>query len=187
MITLRSITLCFFMTASVSSAHAHESLTPEPSEIAYNFVTHYRVAIQAPPEVVWKHLIDLKSWMYEFDLSTETGLPGAPGQILNLYEGQDFKIQITAADPNRLLAIANLPVTFQGEYGTGVGIFTLHELQDSTELSLTASRRYSWSMEGPNHLRERRATESFQLQTRDTWQRFLERLKRLAEQTAEAN
>ena len=122
--------------------------------------------------------------MYEFELVSLAGEPGVPGQVLKLYEGQDFAIQLTAAEPYRLLAVANLPMTFQGEFGTGVGIFTLHRVEGGTEVSLTGSRRYTWHGEGPNPLKERRSSADFQAQTKAMWEdRFLARLKALAAKT----
>lgn len=161
------------------------TLTPEPDPATYNFVTHHREIIHATPEVIWPVLIDLKAWMYDFDLTTESGNPGEPGQILNLYQGQDFKLQLIAAEPGRLLAFANLPITFQGEFGTGVGIFTLHKQGARTEISLTGVRRYTWQdATSTNDLRKRRESPGFQQQTDATWQRFLKRLKALSEARA---
>lgn len=158
-------------------------LTPEPAPGVYNFVSHYRVEVNAPVETVWPVLADLKSWMYDFDLTSLSGGAGEPGQVLNLYESQNFRIQVTASVPNRLLTIVNLPNTFQGEAGTGVGVFTLHRVAGGTEVSFTMSRRYEWSGDDNNPLRKRRASPEFHEQTRAMWQdRFLARLKHLAEQ-----
>ena len=160
-----------------------ETITTEPDAASYHFVSHYRVQIDAPAEDIWPILIDLKSWMYEFDLTTESGEVGQPGQVLNLYAGQDFKIQITAIEANRMLTMANLPLTFRDEYGTGLGVTTLHPRGSGTEVSLTMSRRYTWNGEGPNPVKAQRSSAEFQSQTRDMWQnRFLGRLKTLAEQ-----
>ena len=163
-------------------ATAHETLTPEPTDSSYHFTTHYRVQIHAPAHIVWLVMIDLKSWMYEFELTTESGEPGVPGQVLKLYPAQEFRLQVIAAEPHQMLTLANLPLTFQGEFGPGVGIFTLHEHGGITEVSLTGSGRYSWQSEDPNPLQSRRASAEFQEQTRATWNRFLQRLKVLSEQ-----
>ena len=121
--------------------------------------------------------------MYEFELATIAGEMGQPGQILNLYEGQPFQLQVIAAEPHKMLTIANLPLTFQGEYGTGVGIFTLHAIETGTEVAITAARRYTWPDETSNPLQERRASAAFQAQTRVMWQdKFLARLKALVEE-----
>lgn len=159
-----------------------ESLTPEPSPDTYNFVSHYRVQIDAPREQVWPILLNLKSWMYEFELSTISGAPGTEGQILRLYTGQDFKTQTTKIIPNEMISIVNLPMTFKDEFVTGISVFTLHQTNSGTEVSLTMSRRYTWTGEGDNPLRVTRNSEEFQNQTRSMWQdRFLKRLKNLAE------
>jgi len=180
--------LVIFAGPLIASAHfasASETLTAEPNTASYNFVTHYRVTIDAPPNVVWSVLIDLKSWMYDFELSTTSGNPGEPGQVLTLYEDQGFEIQVTAVETNKLLAVANLPLTFRNEFGTGVGVFTLHDHSGLTEVSLTGSRRYTPTQEGVNPLRKRRSSDEFQNQTRELWGRFLERLRQLAEVAAQ--
>ncbi|MEL7046998.1 MAG: SRPBCC family protein, partial [Pseudomonadota bacterium] len=167
---------------STVSRGASETLTAEPSGDAYNFVTHYRVLINAPASVVWPVLLDFNAWMYEFKQSTVTGVPGTPGHILRLYEGQDYLTQLTAIEPQHMLTIVNLPLSLNGEFGTGVGVITLHESNDRTEVSLTMSRRYSPVGEGFGELRATRESPEFQARTRAMWRdRFLERLKSVAE------
>jgi hypothetical protein len=174
--------LMFGLLATSSSYADSESLTPEPSPETYNFVTHYRVQVDATKEQIWRHLVNLKSWMYEFELSTISGAPGTEGQILRLYEGQEFKIQVAKVIPREMIVIVNLPMTFKEEYVTGIGVVTLHQTERGTEVSLTMSRRYTWAGEGENPLRATRSSEQFQDETRSMWQdRFLGRLKELAE------
>lgn len=179
---LRWVVLMFCSGMCIAESKASETLSDEAAGKTYHFTTHYRSVINASPQAVWSVLIDLQAWLYEFELATEAGLAGQPGQILNLYPGQDFKLQVIASDPPRMLVLANLPLTFQGEFGTGVGVFTLHKQGDQTEVALTGSRRYTWRGDGVNPLRQRRATEQFQQASRRMWQdRFLGRLKQLAE------
>ncbi len=174
-------------TAAVAAAderHRSAALTPEPSSDTYNFVAHYRVQIDAPREAVWPHLLDFKSWMYEFELSTVAGTPGTEGQVLRLYAGQDFRIQVTRVVPHEMVAIVNLPMTFEGELGTGIGVMTLHDTPGGCEMALTMSRRYTWQGAGDNPLRSRRESADFHRTTDAMWQdRFLARLKALAEGT----
>ena len=185
--TLRWVLLPVLLLTS-PGLFSNETLTPEPSSDSYNFVSHYRTTIHASVEQVWPVLIDLGAWMYEFELSTESGFPGTPGQILNLYQGQDFKVQVAGVELYKMLSVVNLPLTFQGEYGTGVGVMTLHESNNSTEVSVTMSRRYTSEVGLPNPLRERRASAEFQEQTRSMWQdRFLARLKQLVEESTHSN
>ncbi len=173
-----SLCLCCFS----NSSFAYQTLTPEPDGQSYNFVMHYRVTVKATPEQVWPVLVDLKSWMYEFDLSSLSGAAAAPGQVLNLYEGQDFRIQITSVVPNQMLAMANLPLEFRGEYGTGIGVMTLHKNGATTEVSLTMSRRYTWRNETPNPNLKTRESTKFSKLSKAMWEdRFLARLKQLAE------
>lgn len=179
---MRAALITVLLICSSSTQSASETLTVEPAGEAYNFVTHYRVLIGAPAADVWTVLMDFNSWMYEFEQSPVSGTPGTPGYVLRLYEGQDFLTQITAVEPGRMLSIVNLPLTFNGEFGTGVGIFTLHEIDEKTEVSLSMSRRYSPAGEGFNEMRTTRESAEFQERTRAMWQdRFLERLKSIAE------
>ena len=156
---------------------ASASLVEEPGGEAYNFVTHYRIVVDAPIEPVWDGLIDLGAWMYDFEMSPVAGEPGRPGAVLRLYSGQEFLVQITAVDAPHLLAIANLPLAFRGEFGTGVGIMTLHRTEAGTEVVMSASRRYTPVGEGFRVLRETRESAEFQQRTHGMWARFLARLK----------
>ncbi len=174
--------VALFVAAFGVSPAFSAALTPEPDSSTYNFVTHYRVVINAPRADVWPVLVDLKSWMYEFELATLSGQPGQEGQVLRLYAGQDFKVQVLRVVPDELLVLANLPMTFEDEFVTGIGVMTLHETDSGTEVALTMSRRYTWNGEGDNPLRVTRSSAAFQDRTRAMWQdRFLERLKMLAE------
>ena len=177
-----AILLCTAGCVAAEARQRSASLTPEPSNDSYNFVAHYRVQIDAPREAVWPFLIDFKSWMYEFELSTVSGTPGSEGQVLRLYEGQDFRIQVSRVIPYETVAIVNLPMTFEGEFGTGTAVMTLHDTEGGCEMALTMSRRYTWQGEGENPLRTTRETAEFHQRTDAMWQdRFLSRLKALAE------
>lgn len=167
----------------VLAAHAQssETVTDEPGNEAYNFVSHYRVAIDAPVEVVWKHLVDLNSWMYQFAMERVSGMPGEKGAVFRLYSGEDFLAQITAVVRNELLVIVNLPSTFQDEYSTGVGVTTLNRARGKTIVDLTMSRRYTWHGSGVDQTKQTRESREFQQGTRTTWNDFLARLRSLAE------
>ncbi|MEJ2089272.1 MAG: hypothetical protein P8Y69_12545, partial [Gammaproteobacteria bacterium] len=126
----------------------------------------------------WPHLLDLRSWMYEFDLASVSGEAGRPGEVLRLYEGQDFEIQRLQTIPNGLLVIANLPSEYGGETSTGTGVITLHDDGVSTTVDLVMSRRYTWTGEGENPQKATRQSESFLHDTQAMWRdRFLERLR----------
>jgi hypothetical protein len=131
-----------YLAIAPSALANSESLTAEPGLKTYNFVAHYRVNIDAPPTRVWPILIDLKSWMFDFELSTLSGESGTEGRVLQLYAGQEFKVQATKVIPNEMLAIVNLPMTFKDEFAAGIGVMTLHPTTNGTEVSLTMSRRY---------------------------------------------
>lgn len=178
----RSLAIPVLLSWVSMSLASSETLTVEPDGEAYSFVSHYRISIDASADAVWEALLDFESWMVDFELSTVSGSPGTVGHVARLYGGQDFLIQVTAAEPQRMLSVANLPLSFNGEFGTGVALFTLHECGDSTEVSLSMSRRYSPEGEGFRELRATRQSREFQERTRTMWKdRFLERLKANAE------
>ncbi len=168
--------------ALVSLANASETVTSEPDGSSYHFVSHYSVDVNASAPAVWQQLIDVRSWMYEFDLSLESGTPGAEGEVRRLYPGQEFFIEITKVIPNELLVFANLPATLNGEYSTGIAVITLGEREGTTTVNLTMSRRYSWDSDEPNAQRAMRESPEFQERTKAMWQdRFLGRLRSLVE------
>lgn len=171
---------CLLLLAS-NTAAASETIIDEPGGDSYHFVSHYSVEIKAPVETVWKHLIDLGSWMYDFEMQSVAGLDDLEGRVLRLYEGQDFYVQITKVVPEELLVIANLPAPMEGErLSSGISVTTLTEKAGLTLVQLTMSRRYTWSESGENHLKSRRKSKEFKEKTRATWNRFLGRLSALS-------
>ena len=179
---VRILTFVAVLTCSLQSV-ASDAIVSEPDESSYNFVSHYRVSIKAPTRIVWNHLKDLGSWMYDFEMSHVSGEQGEEGEVLRLYSGQDFLTQITSAVPNKLLVIANLPSDIRGEHSTGVAVITLNEAPGETIVDLTMSRRYTWQGEGVNPMRTTRESPEFIENTRAVWGRFLERLRTLSEGT----
>ena len=182
-----TLTLLVLSTFNAPAHAASETLTSEPVGEAYNFVTHYRVQIDAPAAAVWPYLLDFRSWIYEFEHTTVSGVPGTPGHVARLYEGQEFLTQVTAVVPEQMIAIVNLPLTFNGELGTGVGVFTLHDHGSRTEVALSMSRRYTHAgedtEEGFSDLKATRGSVEFQARSRTMWQdRFLGRLKAIVEE-----
>lgn len=171
------------MLTGLAPSMASDAIVGEPDGNSYHFVSHYRVAIEAPAQTVWRHLTDLGSWMYDFEMSHESGVPGEEGEVLRLYSGQDFFTQITGAVTNELLVVANLPSTFKDEYSTGVAVITLNEAQGETVVDLTMSRRYTWQGDGANPMKSTRESPEFIDGTRATWRRFLDRLRSLSEST----
>jgi hypothetical protein len=170
---------------SPAGLRASEAITSEPDGASYHFVSHYRVLIDAPVTTVWSHLIDLGSWMFEFEMSHVAGTPGQEGEVRRLYSGQDFFMQITHSVPEELLVIANLPSTSKGEISTGIGVMSLVETDGRTTVDLTMSRRYSWDDESQNPMQQVRESPEFIENTRAMWEdRFLQRLRSLSEQGA---
>lgn len=179
----RMRSLCISLIVAVSCpATASETVTAEPDGSSYHFVSHYKVHIDAPAGDVWPRLIDIGSWMYEFDLAPVSGTPGEEGDVRRLYAGADYLIEITKVVPGELLVFANLPAETDGERSTGVAIIVVAEANGTTTVSLTMSRRYAWSGTGSNPGRAARESAEFQERTRAMWQdRFLARLKSLVE------
>jgi len=174
---LITCSLLLISTYAISS----ESLIDEPDGQSYNFVSHYSVEIDAPAKQVWKHLVDLGSWMYDFEMKTVAGFDKLEGRVLRLYEGQDFHVQITKAVSDKLLVIANLPTSMEGEQlASGISVTTLTEHAGKTNVGLTMSRRYVWTGQGENHLKARRQSEAFIRNTRANWNRFLGKLAELS-------
>ncbi len=177
--------ICLLALAALTSPQsvlASESITDEPTSNAYYYSSHYSIEIDAPASTVWENLIDLGSWMYEFDMALESGTPGREGEVRRLYVGQDFFIETTKVIPNELLVFANLPASFNGESSTGIAVISLYEATGVTTVRLTMSRRYSWDSDEPNPMRSMRESAEFQERTRAMWEdRFLGRLRSLAE------
>ena len=153
----------------------------EPNGSAYHYVKSYRIEVAKSPRDVWPHVMDLGAWMYDFEMTTVEGVPGQVGSVVRLYEGQAFKTLLTAVEPERLLIMANLPITDRGETGTGIGVVQLTETGGGTEVSLVMSRRYDWRGMRENVLRTTRMTPEFNQRTDAVWTRFLGRLKAMAE------
>lgn len=166
----------------VSHVAVSAAITVEPDRSSYHYVSHYSIEIDAPVDTVWKNLIDVSSWMYEFELTLVAGTPGEEGEVRRLYEGQEFLVEITKVIPNELLVIANLPSSFNGEYSTGVTVITLDEMGGVTRVRLTMSRRYSWNSDTPDTQKQMRESAEFSERTKAMWQdRFLGKLRSLAE------
>ncbi len=180
-IALKILVVVCLLSLASRTATASETLTDEPVGNAYHFVSHYSIEIKAPVATVWKHLIDLGSWMYDFEMKPISGLNELEGRVLRLYEGQEFYVQITKSIPEELLVIANLPTSMEGErLSSGISVMTLTPKPGLTKVDLTMSRRYIWSEPGENHLKARRQSKAFKEKTGATWNGFLGRLSVLS-------
>ncbi|VUD64903.1 hypothetical protein TDB9533_03429 [Thalassocella blandensis] len=173
----------FFMCLSVST-YTEEFITQEPNTKSYNLVSHYEQLISAKPEIVWPHVMNLKTWMVDFEMSHVSGEIDQVNEVLRLYPEQEFYVQRTAVIPNRLLSIANLPVKYNNEVLTGIGIITLQKLGNKTLVSVTMSRRFTWLGDGDNPMKSKRLSEVNQQRRANTWKSFLLKLQSLAEATS---
>jgi len=178
---IRVAALLFIAVVLSTVSHASDQITVEPDKDTYHFVSQYSIEVAAPNEVVWKHLTNLGSWMYEFEMSHYSGKVGQVGEVFRLYPQQDFLVQITSLVPDKTLVIANLPSTIGGERSTGVGVITLNKIRGKTIVNLIMSRRYTWLGQGSNPLKATRESMAFQKNTRATWNKFLEKLRSLSE------
>ena len=140
--------ILLFVNTFAEFAFAGEFITTEPNNNSYQYVSSYNIEIEAPAEKVWKHLENLKSWMYEFEMSHHSGSPGEVGEVLRLYPNQNFLIQITGKVKGEALIISNLPTTFSGEYSTGIGVINLGRAGTNTIVNFIMSRRYTSQGEG---------------------------------------
>lgn len=165
-----------------NQAVASEAVTPAPEGSDYHYVSHYSLEVDASVSAVWQQVVDLKSWMHEFELASVAGEPGETGEVLRLYPNQPFLIQVTARVPEQALVFANLPVQFNGETLSGVAVITIADVGKASIVNVTLSRYFRWDDTAPNPSRALRESETFQNNTRAMWQeRFLPRLKALAE------
>lgn len=177
-----TFTFLFIVATFTTNVFAGEFITLEPGTNSYQYVSSYNIKIDATTEEVWGELVNLGSWMYEFEMSNHSGNPGQVGEVLRLYPNQEFFVQITGKVKKRMLTIANLPATFNGEHSTGVGVITLNQLGSETVVDITLSRRFTWQGEGENPMKNKRESSEFQRVTGATWTRFLQRLQELAEE-----
>jgi hypothetical protein len=163
-------------------AFAETAIIDSELASAYHFVDTYEILIDQPPDVVWPQLVSIGSWMHEFAMIHESGPVGAEGEVLRLYEGQDFFVEIAKIVPGRMILLVNLPSTFQGEEMVGVGMLTLTEIDGKSLVSSFMSRQLSGPPEAIDPLRARRESAEYRELNRQMWQeRFFGRLRELAE------
>ena len=152
-----------------------------PQSDTYHQVYHFDIVIDAPPAKVWQHLLNRGAWT-EFAWEPVAGRRGQAGEVVRLYEDQEFYMQTIEAIPARLHVMAALPSLYRDEYATGLTVLMLHPGETGTVLSMVLHQRYVWQGRGANLTRELRQSASFEAATRAAWQeRYLPALKRLAE------
>lgn len=148
---------------------------------SYHFVDTYEISINSAPHEVWRHLVDMASWP-GWGMTHESGPREQEGEVLRLYPGQEFFVQIVKLIPDRMMVVANLPSNMQGEESVGLAMITLTKIEDSTLVSVFMARHYDWTGEGPDPLRQKRASDEFREFNRQNWDNgFLPHLRDLAE------
>lgn len=178
---LTALTVVIGTFLAYSPASADSPATPSLDPDRYHVVFNYQVVIDRPAADVWPQLIRLNKWI-GFDLLHVDGPRMQEGEVFRLYKGQDFFFQTIKMIPEQLYVGVNLPSSFRGEESTGIAIFSLSEIDDRTIVSVTMSREYLWSGEGPNPNREIRESSEFIENTRVAWEeRFFPRLRELVE------
>lgn len=180
------LSMAAFALAMGRAGYADTTIIDSKLADAYHFVDTYEILIDAAPEDVWPHLVNVSSWMYEFSMIHEAGPRQAEGEVLRLYEGQDYFLQLVKLVPGKLMVGVNLPSLEEGEELTGIGMFTLTEIDGKTLVSNVMARHSTWIEAQPTALRDTRRSAEFQQSTRDRWNRFLIRLRQLAEGTLAA-
>lgn len=167
---------------AANSSMADSSMLESEFADSYHYVDHYEVMIDASPQEVWPHILDLRSWMHEFNMLHESGPPGSEGEILRLYEGQDFFLQVVKIIPERMILSVNLPSSIGGEDSVGVSMMTLAEVDGGTLVTNFMSRRYDGAGDAFTGLQERRNSDEYKEFNERMWTDFLLRLKELVEQ-----
>ena len=128
----------------LSSALAEPVILDSELASSYHFFDTYEVLIDAPPEDVWPDLLNARSWQYKFDLSHVSGPVNAEGEVLRIYEGEDFFMEISRIIPEKMIVSTLLPATMQDEDALGIGMLTLSEVDGKTLVSNFMARKYDW-------------------------------------------
>ncbi|MBT5031134.1 MAG: hypothetical protein HOM55_02435 [Proteobacteria bacterium] len=185
-VAIKIIGLLIGLSVSFPSSAETSSFNTKLSN-SYYYTDHHEIVIDRSAEEVWKHVINLGSWMYDLAMVHESGPTNGEGEVregevLRLYEGQDYFFEVSKMVYGRLLVGINLPVTTpEGEITEGLAMITLTESNGKTEVSVFMNRKYSWPHESPNPARDTRESEEFASSRRDTFRRFLVRLRDLSE------
>ena len=168
---------CLYRTA----AHAEAFIVDSDLAASYHFVDTYEILIDRSPADVWPVLIDQASWT-DFAMIHESGPRNAEGEVLRLYPGQEFFIEIIELLPERMFVVANLPSNIDGEESVGIAMMTLAAIDGQTLVSIFMARHYNWTGDGSNPLRARRASAEFREFNRAGWEdRLLPRLRDVVE------
>ena len=166
---------------NLAVAHAEDFIVDSELAASYHFVATYEILIDRPPADVWPVLIDQASWT-DFAMLHESGPRNAEGEVLRLYPGQEFFIEIIELIPERMFVVANLPSNIEGEESVGIAMMTLSEVDGKTLVTNFMARHYNWTGDGPNPLRARRASAEFREFNRAGWEdQLLPRLRDLVE------
>lgn len=166
------------------SSPIHAGVEPFSTEIgnSYYYSDHHEIVIDRQADVIWPHLRNLASWMYDFSMEHYSGPSDQDVEILRLYEGQDYFFEVTKTIRNELLLGTNLPMTTpEGESTSGIAYITLTEVEGKTVVSVFMNRKYSWLGDVENSSRTLRESSVFSEGRKTTFRRFLARLKELAE------
>lgn len=169
------------------TTHAEPFIIDSKLADSYHFVDSYEILIARPPADVWPLLVDQSLWLNS-EMTHESGPRNAEGEVLRLYPGQEFFIEIADMIPERMFVVANLPSNIDGEESVGIAMMTLTNVAGSTLLSIFMARHYYWTGDGANPVRARRESAEFREFNRATWEdELLPRLRDLAESDARSD
>lgn len=167
----------------VPTTHAAPVIIDSRLADSYHFVDTYEIVIDRSPADVWPFLVDQTLWLNS-EMMHESGPRNAEGEVLRLYPGQEFFIEIVDMIAERMLVVANLPSNIDGEESVGIAMMTLTDVAGSTLVSVFMARHYYWTGDGANPVRARRESAEFRAFNRATWDdQLLPRLRDLVEGT----
>jgi hypothetical protein len=163
------------------TTHAEPFIIDSDLADSYHFVDSYEIVIDRPAADVWPTLIDQTAWL-NAEMTHESGPRNAEGEVLRLYPGQEFFVEIIELMPNRMFAVANLPSDIDGEKSVGIAMMTLTDVDGATLVSIFMARHYYWTGDGANPVRARRESAEFRELNRATWEdQLLPRLRDVVE------
>jgi len=143
---------------------------------SYYYVDHFETVIDKPAQEVWPHVIKMGEWlpwMAEIRSVSE-------GDRVHLYG--NFYIEVVKVIPQKMVMLANLPNTDQGEESQGVVMVSISKANGKTVVSIFMSRIHNWFSTKENPQRIIRSSEEFSAKRKTTFKdNALAKLKLLAE------
>lgn len=165
------------------------------------YVSLAEMVIDAPPEAVWPHLVNVKSWIYDFHFETVAGRAGEQGEVQYLWPASVEVLNATLSTPpeertaekasafktlklipNKLW-FASLPTKCDqsGLVSQGVNLVLLHPLSGRTHVTAIRSKE-SLCPSAEVRAKTQDGMTAYQPVAQNRWmEKYLPRLKALAE------